>query len=376
MNQHLKRYENLLYKLLELDRNKKESIPSKYDEIEAELREHGAEMVAVAEELVTKERKSVSSMLLISQRIPITFLFVFIFLIIYLALFIARQMLAPLSRMMKAVHRIAEGDLTTPITPRRKYNDEFSKLALAINYMMQQLAQRHDMLVQAHKLKAVGTLTAGIAHELNNPINNIMLTATMLLGDYKELPDEERLDMVNDLVSQSERAHKIVRNLLDFARESEIESESIAAQKIIEETLQLAANQIKLAKVKVKGELDLNLPPIYGDRRQLSQVFLNIMLNALDAMPKGGTLSISISNPKDRNFVAIDFTDTGAGIPEHVLSNIFDPFFTTKTNAQGTGLGLSVSLGIIKQHGGDIKVKSKINEGTTFTVLLPISPNY
>ena len=106
------------------------------------------------------------------------------------------------------------------------------------------------------------------------------------------------------------------------------------------------------------------------------KVFLNIMLNALDAMPKGGTLSISISNPKDRNFVAIDFTDTGAGIPEHVLSNIFDPFFTTKTNAQGTGLGLSVSLGIVKQHGGDIKVKSKINEGTTFTVLLPISPNY
>ena len=329
-------------------------------------------MVTVAQELVANERMSVQSMLLMSQRIPIVFLVVLVLLIVYLAFFITRQMLAPLGRMLEATRRIGDGDLT-PITPRRRYNDEFSKLAIAINHMMRQLVHRHGLLVQAHKLQAVGTLTAGVAHELSNPINNIMLTAAMLLEDYKELPDEDRLDMVNDLMGQSERAQKIIGNLLDFARESEIESESISAQAMIEETLLLAANQIKLAKVKVKGELDPDLPPIYGDRQQLTQVFLNMVLNALDAMPKGGTLTISISNSKDRDFVAIDFADTGTGIPEHVLSNIFDPFFTTKSQATGTGLGLSVSLGIIKQHNGDIKVESQVNKGTTFTVLLPIA---
>jgi two-component system NtrC family sensor kinase len=369
---HLNRYEQLLIQLQKIGKPKGEEPQAELAKIEAELREHGSEMVSVAEDLMAKERRSVNSMLLISKRIPIAFLFVLILLITYLAIFIARQMMAPLNRMMKAAQRIATGDLT-PIMPRRKYRDEFSELALAMNHMMLQLVHRQELLVKAHKLKAVGTLTAGVAHELNNPINNIMLTASMLHEDYKELTEDERLDMVNDLVSQSERAQRIVRNLLDFARESNIESKAIRAEDIVEETLQLASNQIKLAKVKVKGELDSNLPPIYGDKQQLTQVFLNIVLNALDAMPKGGTLSISISTTKNREFVSVQFTDTGTGIPENMLGSIFDPFFTTKPGAKGTGLGLSVSLGIIKHHGGDIQVKSEVGKGTTFTILLPIA---
>jgi signal transduction histidine kinase len=229
------------------------------------------------------------------------------------------------------------------------------------------------MLVQAHKLKAVGTLTAGVAHELNNPINNIMLTAETLREDYEGLPDEERLDMVNDLVAQSERAQKIVRNLLDFARESEIESEAHEIQDLIEDTLRLATNQIKLAKVKIKGDLAPNLPPVYGDRQQLEQVFLNIVLNALDAMPNGGALSIACNNTSDRELVSVEFTDTGIGIPEQRVSDVFNPFYTTKPDAKGTGLGLSVSLGIIRQHGGDIEVKSEVGKGTTFSVFLPVA---
>jgi signal transduction histidine kinase len=179
--------------------------------------------------------------------------------------------------------------------------------------------------------------------------------------------------MVNDLVTESERAQKIVRNLLDFARESEIESEAHEVQDLVEDTLRLASNQIKLAKVKVKGDLAPNLPPVYGDRRQLEQVFLNIVLNALDAMPGGGMLSISCGTTRDREQVSVAFTDTGVGIPKHRISDVFDPFYTTKPDAKGTGLGLSVSLGIIRQHGGDMEVKSEVGEGTTFTVLLPIA---
>jgi signal transduction histidine kinase len=216
-------------------------------------------------------------------------------------------------------------------------------------------------------------LTAGVAHELNNPINNIMLTAETLREEYEDLPPEERLDMVNDLVAQSERAQKIVRNLLDFARESELESEAHEVEDLIADTLRLATNQIKLAKVKVKGDLAPNLPPVYGDHRQLEQVFLNIVLNALDAMPKGGTLDISCNKTRDRELVSVEFADTGVGIPEHRISDVFDPFFTTKPDAKGTGLGLSVSLGIIRQHGGDIEVKSEVGKGTTFTVLLPVA---
>jgi signal transduction histidine kinase len=329
-------------------------------------------MLTAAKDLLAKERQAVDSMLLTSQRVPLAFLFLLILLVLYVAIIIARQVLAPLNRIMQASRRIADGDLT-PITPGKAYRDEFSQLAMAMNHMMLQLVRRHEMLVQAHKLKAVGTLTAGVAHELNNPINNIMLTAETLREEYEDHSDEDRMDMVNDLVSQSERAQKIVRNLLDFARESEIESDAHEVQDLIDDTLRLATNQIKLKKVKVKGELAPNLPPIYGDRHQLEQVFLNIVLNALDAMPEGGSLTISCSTTWDRELVSVDFTDTGIGIPEQKISDIFNPFFTTKPDAKGTGLGLSVSLGIIRQHGGDIKVKSQVGQGTTFSIVLPIA---
>ena len=366
MNDHLARYEQLLRSMRAAEQD------PEHGDIEAEIREHGGQMVSVAERLLAKERETVDSMLAVSRHVPLAFLFLLVLLIVYFALLMARQVLAPLKRLVDASRRIADGDLT-PIRPAKRYRDEFSQLAMAMNHMMLQLVRRHDMLVQAHKLKAVGTLTAGVAHELNNPINNIMLTADMLREDYEELSDEERLDMVKDLVSQSERAQKIVRNLLDFARESEIESDALQVPDIIEDTLRLATNQIKLAKVKVRGSVASNLPSVYGDRRQLEQVFLNIVLNALDAMPTGGTLAISCDMTVDRELVCVEFADSGVGIPEQSIADIFNPFFTTKPDAKGTGLGLSVSLGIIRQHGGDIKVRSEVGKGTTFSVFLPVA---
>jgi signal transduction histidine kinase len=346
--------------------------PSHVKKTEEELREHGAEMVAVAEDLVSEERRSVNSLLVTSQRIPVVFLGILVLLIIYFAHFISRQVLSTLNRMVGYSRRIAEGDFT-PITPQRKYYDEFSELGVAMNHMMHQLAYRQELLTKAHKLKAVGTLTAGVAHELNNPINNIILTASMLHEDFKGLSDHECLELINDLVGESERAQKIVRNLLDFARESEVELESHSVAEIVEETLRLARNQIKMTKVKVKGEMDENIPAIYGDRQQLAEVFLNLVLNALDAMSDGGVLRIKIGNTNDRESVAVRVEDTGVGIPKQHLAEIFDPFFTSKKAAKGTGLGLSVSLGIIQKHGGDIHVESEVGKGTVFTVLLPVA---
>jgi len=372
MAHHLERYEELLSRLREMDRSAAANPdPSELSLIEDELREHGAQMVAVAEDLVAQERRSVNSMLAISQRIPVAFLAILILLIIYLAGFISKQVVAPLNRMVGYSRRIAQGDFT-PITPKKKYHDEFSELAIAMNHMMNQLVYRQELLMRAHKLKAVGTLTAGVAHELNNPINNVILTASMLHEDFRDLSEEECLELVGDLVTESERAQRIVRNLLDFARESEAELESHSIQGIIEETLRLASNQIKLSKVRVEGEMEENVPPIYGDRQQLEQVFLNLVLNALDAMPDGGVLRIKLSNTDDRESVAVTFEDTGVGIPKQHLREIFDPFFTSKKAAKGTGLGLSVSLGIVQRHGGDIHVESEVGKGTVFTVLLPV----
>jgi len=372
MSAHLQRYEGLLERLQTLDQEDDPGASPEYREIETGLRDNGAEMVAEAEDLVDQERTLVNAMLLTSKQYSIAFVVVLLLLIAFVVFFVAREMLAPLNRMLGVAERIAKGDFT-PIMPKRKYFDEFSQLAVAMNHMMIQLTHRYDLLVQAHKLQAVGTLTAGVAHELNNPINNIMLTAVSLQEEYEELSHQERQDMVGDLVGESERAGKIVRNLLDFARESSLESFAIRPQHLVEETLQLATNQIKLAKVKVKGEIEDNLPAIYGDFQQLTQVFLNIVLNALDAMPDGGTLNISISSPRGQDQVIFEFTDSGIGMPEHILANIFDPFFTTKSGVKGTGLGLSVSLGIVQQHGGDIHVTSEAGTGTTFRVLIPVA---
>jgi signal transduction histidine kinase len=369
VRQHLKRYEELLVQIEELEAAG-EADALHIQDIEAELRKEGGDMLNVANQLVVKEREQVDSMLRTSKRIPMLFVALLLIVIIALTSFIAKQMMAPLGRMMHRARRIAEGDLT-PIVATRKYRDEFSELALALNDMMQKLVHRHEQLLQSHKLRALGTLTAGVAHELNNPLNNIMLTSAVLLDEYQELDDDERNEMINDLIAESERSRRIVRNLLDFARESDIESEALSIDYVLGETMQLASNQIRLSKVKVDKHFDDEVAPVYGDRQQLTQVFLNIVLNALDAMPKGGELGVSLRNTRDREFVAVKISDTGVGIPEQKINEIFDPFFTTKKDGAGTGLGLSVSVGIVRKHGGDIQVSSVENKGTTFTVLLP-----
>ena len=372
VEEHLQKYIQRLEKLRDMDQDRVPGTIPQHPNSEAELREHGAAMVSQALKLAEEERKSVQLMLKLFKRLPLAFLAILLPLIIYTANFLARQMLAPLGRMLAATERIAQGDFT-PIPPARRFRDEFTNLALALNHMMEELQRRHDLLVRSHKLRAVGTLTAGIAHELNNPLNNITLTSAMLEEDYKDLDDEERLDMVRDLTTQAERATRMVRNLLDFARESEIESELLDVGELIDETLQLTSNEIKLNKAKVKCRVKENLPPIHGDKQHLSQVFLNLILNALDAMPSGGILEVEVGKSDEPGYIAVDVKDSGAGIPDHIVTSIFDPFFTTKHRGKGTGLGLSVSLGIVKKHGGDICVESKVGKGTTFTVLLPMT---
>lgn len=371
IREHLDRYESLIGRLAALDRNQGKTRTEERTVIEAELRNHGSQMLTFALELAQQQRARVDTTLALFKRLPLIFLAVLLILSVVIANFLARQMLGPLTRLVAAAQRIAQGDFT-PMQPARWYRDEFSNLMAALNTMVDEVARRQTVLVQSHKLRAVGTLTAGVAHELNNPINNIMLTAEMLREDYSSLSDAERLEMVNDLVEQAGRSQKIVRNLLDFARESRIQSEQLNLADLLRTTAGLAANQIKLSGARILMEIPESLPPIHGDRQSLSQVFLNLLLNATDhAVGKGGCIIISAEESREGDFVLIKVSDNGSGIPAHVLPYIFDPFFTTKSKGMSTGLGLSVSLGIARQHGGDIHVESEPGKGTTFTVLLP-----
>jgi len=334
------------------------------------LRQFGSQMVSFADEFVEKERISATRMFLLAKRMPLYFISAIFVLMIFVLMFLTRQLLVTLNRFMEYTKRIGEGDFS-PITPARKYKDEFTKLAEAFNHMIKELDHKHKVLLESHKLRAIGTLVAGVAHELNNPLNNTLLTAAMLTEDFAVLSDEEKLEMVDDVINETERAQRVVKNLLDFAREGETEITPLEIDKIVEDSTRLVANQVKFAKVDLKLDCETHLPMIHGDEQKLKQVFVNLILNAVDVLPPGGEIRINVKKDKSPGFVLVTVADNGPGIPEHIQGRIFEPFFTTKGQAKGTGLGLSVSRGIIKKLGGYIHLTSNPGEGTTFTVSLP-----
>ena len=342
------------------------------NQMEIEVRKSGRELVSLAQDLMERERTSLGKMLARSRQLH---LYSLIFLMVFLAAnayFLGSRILSDVSRFSAYARRIASGNFT-PITPAKRFRDEFTELALAINQMIQELENREAVLVQSHKMRAVGTLTAGVAHELNNPLNNITLTAHMLLEDYEELDESEKKDMIKDVVQEAGRSKKIIRNLLDFARESSSELEPLALDELLQDTIALASNQVKLSGIKILFQSTGNLPRVHGDSQQLQQVFLNLILNAIDASPKGSKIEVMVLPADNPNYVAVKVIDSGSGIPEHILLSIFDPFFTTKPKGSGTGLGLSVSQGIVAKHGGRIRAASQEGKGATFTVTLPIT---
>lgn len=334
------------------------------------LRKFGSQMVSFATEFVAKEQNSAKRMFLLAKRIPLYFMSLLFVLMVFVLGFLMRQLLLTLNRFMEYTKRIGEGDFT-PIMPARKYKDEFTKLAEAFNHMTKELDHKHRVLLESHKLRAIGTLVAGVAHELNNPLNNTLLTASMLTEDFKVLSDQEKLEMVNDVINETERAQRVVKNLLDFAREGETELAPLEIDKIVRDSTRLVVNQVKFAKVNLTVESETNLPQIHGDEQKLKQVFVNLILNAVDVLAPGGRIKIQVKKDELPDRVLVTVQDNGPGIPEHIQGRIFEPFFTTKAQNKGTGLGLSVSRGIIKKLGGEISLTSTLGKGTMFMVSLP-----
>jgi two-component system NtrC family sensor kinase len=221
-------------------------------------------------------------------------------------------------------------------------------------------------LFLSEKLASVGLLAAGVAHEINNPLANISLYAQLLM---KSLPEEDRTRQKLQVVrEQADVAARIVKGLLDFSRQTRPSMDSTDVNQVIEKVLTFLRQQKSFENVKVVRDLEPDLPTVLADSDQLLQVFVNILTNALQAMPEGGELSIET---KKANGIEIQISDTGRGIPEEILPRIFDPFFTTKEVGKGTGLGLSICYGIIERHNGTIEVESEVGKGTTVTIILP-----
>jgi signal transduction histidine kinase len=237
--------------------------------------------------------------------------------------------------------------------------------------MAGELESKQEQLVQSRKIAAIGTFTAGIAHELNNPINNIYLTAESLLEDYGTLSESEGKELLSDVLSQAERAGDIIKNLLDFSRNEMPSFEDLDINEVIQKALKLVKNQTMLSGIGVETAISPDIPSVRGNFRNLEQVFLNLFINAIQAMPGGGSIRVSASRTPDQT-IKIAVQDTGIGIKPEDLEHIFEPFYTTKAVGRGTGLGLAVSYALVKKHGGYVEVQSQVNSGTTFSIYLPV----
>jgi len=236
--------------------------------------------------------------------------------------------------------------------------------------MEHELMKTRVQLLQAEKMASVGRLAAGVAHQLNNPLCELALFAQLILEEH-ELEPEIKTDM-NHITSAVERCREIVRELLQFARQTAKEMRPQDLNAAISRTISLLEEQPLFQNIDLVEELDSSLPSTPADMQQLDQVFLNILLNAADALEGEGRITVSSRLHSDGDRVLIEISDNGPGIPEAVLPHIFEPFFTTKEEGKGTGLGLSVAYGIIEDHHGKISAQSWPGEGATFTIELPL----
>jgi PAS domain S-box-containing protein len=234
--------------------------------------------------------------------------------------------------------------------------------------MERALRRTQEQLLQSEKLAAMGRLTSQIAHELNNPLYGIMNTLELLKTEIS--PESKRRKVLEMALSETVRLSELLRKMLSFSKPDQEEKQAVDLNTVLDEILLLHEKQLQENDIKIKTFFAEALPQISASKNQLRQVFLNLVANARDAMPAGGTLRVTTA--ADAESVRIEIADTGSGIKQEHLKKIFDSFFTTKDSIKGVGLGLSVCYGFIKDHGGDIQVKSKVDSGTTFTITFPI----
>ncbi len=291
-----------------------------------------------------------------------------------LVLLIVRAFSRPLQRITVAAVQVTNGGYGTEVDLRDS-NDEIGLLANSFNEMsrkmandIEQLRHLNEQLIRTEKLAAMGTLSAGVAHEVNNPLAAISSLIQMMQAQ-KNL-DQNAAEKLKLISTQITRITQVTKDMMDFARVRPAAKSLIDVNKVIETSLRLASFDKSFQNLRLKKDFAENLPQIFADTDQLQQVFLNLFLNARDAMPDGGELRVKTSNTNEQINIAV--ADSGIGIDTENLKQIFDPFFTTKQTGKGTGLGLAVCYGIVTAHGGRIEAAPNAQNGTTFSVFLPV----
>jgi two-component system NtrC family sensor kinase len=311
-------------------------------------------------------------------------------LISIVAMAVAYQISRPIRAMADAAKKIAEGDYAQKVEVSS--DDEIGFLANNFNNMVSELVGAHQELrewgetlerkveqrtaelkamqahlIQSEKLAGVGKLAAGVAHEINNPLTCVLTNTSLMLADLP--PEDPRREDLQTVVDETLRCRKIVKGLLDFARQTKPQKQSLSLNKVAEDVLALVRNQASFQNITIRTELDPDLPPVLADADQMRQVVLNIILNAADVMPQGGNLRIRSCMETGSSRVMLKITDTGPGIPAEIQDKLFEPFFTTKKT--GTGLGLAIAYGIMERHKGELKLESSLGHGATVSVILP-----
>jgi two-component system, NtrC family, sensor kinase len=340
------------------------------------IRTKGKKMVDFANELITTKRHRIQMAINRIGFIPVIFLISFIVFVILILQLIIKGILKPVALMQKATEEAAKGTFS-PIVYESGREDEVTHLIETFNEMAKQLETKQEQLLQSRKMASIGTFTSGIAHELNNPLNNISLTAESLMEEFTGMKKEEASEMMMEILAQADRASQVVKNLLEFSRTERPLLLELCIDDVLDRTIKLIKNQIMVTGIQLKRDNSERLPPIKGRSQDLQQVFINVLLNSIQAMKdlSGENIITIRTGPGPNGYIRIDFSDTGIGIKPEDLKHIFDPFYTTKPVGRGTGLGLSLVYGIVRTHGGYVEVKSEINIGTTFSIYLPIAVN-
>ena len=365
-------YEALVGKLHFLYQEEKQIIEN--------MRRSARQVQTVSDKNANKERSDISTIL----RLSVILLFVALGVIVAVGTIInvklAKSIVTPIRDLERITKKISRGDFSESIPV--KGQDEIASLGDSFNQMeekldhamtaldeiIKQLKENQSKLVEAEKLASIGKLAAGIAHEINNPLTSVLTFSNLMLEQCP--PDDPRHERLKLMARETDRARTIVRQLLNFGRESVIKPVKIDINKPVTEITESLVAQEAFKGIDLSLKLADGLPEVYADPAQIGQVVLNLLLNAIHAISPPGRIEV-MTRLGGKN-IEILFADTGKGIPEEHLHKIFDPFFSTKAASKGTGLGLAVSYGIIKKHGGDISVSSAVGKGTTFTVRLPI----
>lgn len=332
------------------------------------IRGHGQEMTELSEKLVLFEHTQIRTILeeLVQQLWGWSLLAITVG--VFMPIVVSFTIFKPLLIIKEAARDIAQGRFSKIEVLNTR--DEMQQVMEAFNTMVRELEKRQDQLVQSQKLSSIGTLAAGIAHQLNNPLNNISTSCQIAMSEFDGGDPEFLQRMLHNVDQETNRARDVVQGLLEFSREREFERRPAALATVVGRAVSLVNSQVpSLIELSVSVPEDLVLPM---DTQRMQEVFLNLIINASQAISGSGSIRISAEILAETDEVLICVRDTGPGIDPQIQDRLFDPFFSTKEEGQGTGLGLSITYGIIQKHEGSISVESKPGEGALFSIRLPL----